>query len=58
MNMINPTLDKVVMQDMFVNLTCIIAVLSQLGFFALILTNIWQFCPSVLLTLSEYTYLD
>ena len=35
-----------------------IAVLSQLGFFALILTNIWQFCPSVLLTLSQYTYLD
>ena len=27
-------------------------------FFALILTNIWQFCPSVLLTLSQYTYLD
>jgi hypothetical protein len=26
-------------------------------FFALILTNIWQFCPSVLLTLSQYTYL-
>jgi hypothetical protein len=22
------------------------------------LTNIWQFCPSVLLTLSQYTYLD
>ena len=35
-----------------------IAVLSQLGFFALILTNIWQFCPSVLLRLSQYTYLD
>ena len=35
-----------------------IAVLSQLVFFALILTNIWQFCPSVLLTLSQYTYLD
>ena len=28
------------------------------GFFALILTNIWQFCPSVLLTLSQYTFLD
>ena len=27
-------------------------------FFALILTNIWQFCPSLLLTLSQYTYLD
>ena len=26
--------------------------------FALILTNIWQFCPSVLLTPSQYTYLD
>jgi hypothetical protein len=35
-----------------------IAVLSQLGFFALILSNIWQFCPSVLLTLGQYTYLD
>ena len=27
-------------------------------FFSLILTNIWQCCPSVLLTLSQYTYLD
>ena len=37
----------------------IVLVLSQLGFFfALILTNIWQFCPSVLLTLSQYTYLN
>jgi hypothetical protein len=27
-------------------------------FFALILTNIWQFCPSLLLTFSQYTYLD
>ena len=35
-----------------------IAVLSQLVFFALIVTNIWQFCPSVFLTLSQYTYLD
>ena len=37
-----------------------IAVLSQLVLFSLIviLTNIWQFCPSILLTLSQYTYLD
>jgi hypothetical protein len=27
-------------------------------FFALILSNIWQFCPSVVLTLGQYTYLD
>ena len=33
-----------------------IAVLSQLVFFALILTNIWQFCPSVLLTQSIHIF--
>ena len=35
-----------------------IVVLSQLVVFALMLTNIWQFFPSVLLTLSQCTYLD
>ena len=35
-----------------------IAVLSQLFFFCPHTDNIWQFCPSVLLTLSQYTFLD
>jgi hypothetical protein len=52
-------LNLVVDSDSIVSKIYMLSFVLWLVFFSVsILTNIWQFCPSVLLTLSQYTYLD